>query len=60
MCDLTTFIRRGQVLEILGVTRYQLECLVSSGCVTPILLKGMKQKVFRTKDILKIKINDEE
>lgn len=58
MCELTTFIRRGQVLEILGVTRYQLECLVSSGCVTPILLKGMKQKVYRTKEILKVNLRD--
>ena len=58
MCDLTTFIRRGQVLEILGVTRYQLECLISSGCVTPILLKGMKQKVFRTKEILEVNYTD--
>lgn len=49
-----TYMRRGQVLEMLGITRYQLDCLIHSKTIKPILLAGMKQKIFKTTEIKKL------
>tara|TARA_R110002167_G_scaffold337245_3_gene544701 strand:- start:17413 stop:17595 length:183 start_codon:yes stop_codon:yes gene_type:complete len=52
------FLRRGDVMRELGVTKYQFECLVSSGALTAIILPGMYQRVFRRKEVLNYKIKD--
>ena len=50
-----TFLRRSQVMDMLGITRYQLECLVESNSLTPIILNGMKQKIYKSSEVMKIK-----
>jgi hypothetical protein len=57
--QLATFIRRGEVLRLLGITRYQLDCMVGSGYIKPFTLSGMKQKVYRAKEIMKIRLENE-
>tara|TARA_E500000331_G_scaffold31590_1_gene26504 strand:+ start:6796 stop:6978 length:183 start_codon:yes stop_codon:yes gene_type:complete len=54
-----TFLRRAEVMDMLGVTRYQLECLVDSKLLNPIILKGMKQKIFKTKEVMGVKLQNE-
>ncbi len=49
-----TFMRRGEVMDMLGITRYQLDCLIHSKAIEPIKLEGMKQKIFKTKEIKKL------
>ena len=49
------FCRRGDVMRILGLTRYQLDCMISSKAIIPVQLPGMTQKVFKRKEIEKIR-----
>jgi hypothetical protein len=50
-----TFIRRGEAMEELGLTKYQLECMVESGSLKRVQLPGMAQSYFRSIEIIKIK-----
>lgn len=50
-----TFLRRSEVMEILGITKYQLDCLVSSGAIRALKLPGMKTRIYRNKEIQKLK-----
>ncbi len=50
-----TFLRRNEVMEILGITKYQLDCLVSSGAIRAHTLPGMKTRIYRNKEIQKLK-----
>ena len=50
-----TFIRRGEVMEALGLTKYQLECMVDSGALSRVQLPGMAQSYFRTVEIINYK-----
>lgn len=55
----TMFMRRSDVMRFLGVTKYQLECLLTSKALKQVSLQGMKQKYFLTKDVQKLKENYE-
>ena len=49
------FMRLSEVCRALGLTRYQVECLVDSGALTRARLPGMKQSYFKTDQIIKKK-----
>tara|TARA_R110002020_G_scaffold96030_5_gene230341 strand:+ start:4991 stop:5134 length:144 start_codon:yes stop_codon:yes gene_type:complete len=42
-------------MEILGITKYQLDCLVSSGAIRARKLPGMKTRIYKNKEIQKLK-----
>lgn len=50
-----TFLRRNEVMELLGITKYQLECMVSSGAIRAYQLPGMKTRVYKNSEIQNLK-----
>jgi excisionase family DNA binding protein len=50
-----TFLRRNEVMELLGITKYQLECMVSSGAIRAYRLPGMKTRVYKNSEIQNLK-----
>jgi len=45
------FIKRGEVMERLGLARWSLEKLEQAGVIEPVKLKGLKWRLYRTADV---------
>lgn len=47
------FLRKGEVMALLGLTKYQLGCLVDSGSLKQTTIPGMKQRVYKHTEVKK-------
>ena len=49
------WIRRGEVIRVTGLTRYQVDCAVDVGKIKTLLLPGMKQRMYSSGDAARLK-----